>query len=177
MWLKMKCLPKGKKKKKKKHFFFKKGRKAKQWFEYLFMVGFVFVVDVWLLFCFIFGLLIFATLKEFPEQKYLQFLGLTAFCHFIFLLQTNEIENSVSGVFFKAPCPGSLSTLILEKCLYCLPVFTDSVLCQWASSKGKECISFYNRSNWLHCFKAVSLKTVNRSFDGVCYCLQKFLKG
>lgn len=73
-----------------KQHSFCKGRKSKVWFEFLFMF-------------FSLGHLFSLPWKGFPEKKkkifsIFWFQGLTAFCHFIFFSQTNEIEKSVSGV-------------------------------------------------------------------------------
>lgn len=88
------------------------------------------------------GLFIFLPLKGFPEKKKsFQFSGFKAWQHFVISCSScrqMKLRRVCQVSFFKTKNPGSLSSLILEKCLYCFPVSPGGVLCQWAKGESKN---------------------------------------
>lgn len=128
-WEKLKLVSEGK-----KHIVLK-SRKSVVW-------GAFFTVLLLLL-----GLFIFPPWKTFPEKKKFQFSAFKAwqtFCHFIFFLQTNEIEKIVSGVRW-AFLELSFQALWIFWCLKSVCTmfqFSLGVYCVVSKQKKQKFISF-----------------------------------
>lgn len=95
---------------------------------------YIFVVVVWAIY--------FPTMKKASRKKIFSifwFQGLTDILSFHFLLTDKRnwkdcVRCQVS--FFRAQLPGSLNSLVLEKCLYGVPVFSGGVLCSEQTEKA-----------------------------------------
>lgn len=114
---------------KEKNIFFWKGRKSELLFEVLFMVSFL-------------GAIYFPSIERISrKKKSFQFSGFKAWQHFVISCSScrqMKLRRVCQVSFFKTKNPGSLSSLILEKCLYCFPVSPGGVLCQWAKGESKN---------------------------------------